>query len=38
MTPCKGCPTKAACKKAGKCKMKAKKAPAKKGTKRGNSY
>lgn len=40
MTPCKGCKTKMACKKAGKCKMKTgktstKKAPAKKGTKRG---
>jgi hypothetical protein len=26
MTPCKGCKTKMACKKAGKCKAKAKKA------------
>lgn len=38
MTPCKSCKTKMACKKAGKCKMKAgkttKKAPAKKATKR----
>ena len=27
MTPCKGCPTKAACKKAGKCKARSGKAP-----------
>lgn len=33
MTPCKGCKTKMACKKAGKCKAKAKKPVTKKAKK-----
>lgn len=34
MTPCKGCTTKAACKKAGKCKKKTTKKVASRGSKK----